>query len=98
MTAPTLADLQTRRAEIYALAQQYGVTNLRVFGSTVRGEARTDSDIDLLVDLPPRFGLVQWSGLVRRLEALLNRRVELASAAHLRPELRDAILREAQPL
>jgi len=98
MNAPTLAEVQMRRAEIYALADQYGVTNLRVFGSTARGEARPDSDIDLLVDLPPRFGLVQWSGLVRRLEALLNRRVELVSASHLRPELREIILREARPL
>ncbi|MCK5428290.1 MAG: nucleotidyltransferase domain-containing protein, partial [Anaerolineales bacterium] len=38
------------------LAQRYGVTVIGVFGSYVRNEQRTDSDIDILVELedPPR--------------------------------------------
>ncbi len=45
-------DLETLRTQyrdrILQLAAQYGLTDIRVFGSVARGEAREDSDIDLL--------------------------------------------------
>ncbi len=42
-----------------------GVTRLAVFGSTVRNEARPDSDVDVLVDIDWRrkFSLFDWAGL-----------------------------------
>jgi predicted nucleotidyltransferase len=43
--------LRERRADILRLAEKYGARNVRVFGSVARGEARPDSDIDLLVEL-----------------------------------------------
>ena len=48
-----------------ALAAEYGYRRLAVFGSVARGEARQDSDIDLLVDAPPgtsSFRLTCWLG------------------------------------
>lgn len=97
-TIPTLDDLRARRAEIIALAESYGVRNVRVFGSVARGDAAAGSDVDLLVDLPPRFSLLMFSSLVQDLRDLLGFPVELASAAHLRDELKHRILRDAQPL
>lgn len=95
---PTLEILRKRRERILQVASQRGVTNVRVFGSVVRGEATANSDIDLLVDLPPHFSLLDFSGLVREMQEVVGRRVEIASAAHLREELRDGILRDAEPL
>lgn len=95
---PTLEALRARRAEILALAERYGVSNVRVFGSVARGEATPSSDVDLLVDLPTGFTLLKLSGLVRALREQLGCPVEVTSAQHLRPELRSAILRDAQPL
>ncbi len=97
-TVPTLEDLRARRAEIIAIAERYGAYNVRVFGSVSRGEASADSDIDLLVSLPPGYTLLKLSGLVRSLRELLGYPVEVASADHLREEMREAILRDAQPL
>ena len=43
-----------------------------VFGSVARGDDNDDSDIDLLVDLPPEMGLVRLGRLQRDLETLLT--------------------------
>ena len=77
--------------------QQFAVRELRLFGSTLRGEAGDASDIDLLVDYDPaaRVGLFAFVRLQRRLSELLGRRVDLATPDALHPALRDGILREA---
>lgn len=86
-----------RRDAILQLARQNGVSNVRVFGSVARGEARPDSDIDFLVD-----GLehAPWGGgrLLMDLQALLNRRVDLVSEGDLHRLIRDKVLEEAVPL
>jgi uncharacterized protein len=97
-TAPTLDELRAHRDEILRVAAQYGVSNIRVFGSVVRGDATTSSDVDFLVDLPPRFSLLKLSGLVRTLQEVTGYRVEVASASHLRDEMREGILQDAQAL
>ena len=77
--------------------QQFAVRQLRLFGSTLRGEAGDASDIDLLVEYDPaaRVGLFAFVRLQRRLSELLGRRVDLATPDALHPALRDGILREA---
>jgi predicted nucleotidyltransferase len=77
--------------------QQFAVRELRLFGSTLRGEAGDASDIDLLVDYDPaaRVGLFAFVRLQRRLSELLGRRVDLATPDALHPALREGILREA---
>jgi len=77
--------------------QQFAVRQLRLFGSTLRGEAGDASDIDLLVDYDPaaRVGLFAFVRLQRRLSELLGRRVDLATPDALHPALREGILREA---
>jgi predicted nucleotidyltransferase len=91
--------LLDEREEILQLAAQHGVTNVRVFGSVARGEARPDSDIDLLVD-QDWSRLSAWGGmeLVVALEDLLGRRVDVATVEELKPRIRARVLREAIPL
>jgi predicted nucleotidyltransferase len=43
--------LRAREPEIRQVAARHGAGNLRVFGSIARGDARPDSDIDLLIDI-----------------------------------------------
>jgi predicted nucleotidyltransferase len=45
--------LQDKRDEILRIAASHGARDVRVFGSLARGEARPDSDIDILVKLDP---------------------------------------------
>ena len=90
--------IATRRAEILALAERHGVQDVRVFGSMARGDADDASDVDLLVSLAPgRTGLA-LGGLLADVECLLGRRVDVLTEGALHPEIRDRVLREAQPL
>ena len=45
--------IEQHRAEILALAEHHGITNVRVFGTMARGDAEDAGDVDLLVSLPP---------------------------------------------
>jgi hypothetical protein len=49
LSGPNGSIVRRYRRELLAIARQHGARNLRVFGSTARGQARPDSDVDLLV-------------------------------------------------
>ena len=86
------------RDEILDIAARHGARNVRVFGSFARGDARPDSDIDLLVDLEPGRSLLDHVGLWQDLEELLGRRVDVVVDGGLSPHLEKRILAEATPL
>jgi uncharacterized protein len=90
--------LRERRDEIHRIAARHGVTSLRVFGSVARGEARPDSDLDLLIEVGPTTSSWFPAGLIIDLEDLLGCRVEVVTEKALHPALRDAVLRDARPL
>ena len=74
-----------------------GVERLALFGSVVRGEARPDSDVDLLVQFSPGAKTYDhFLALSELLEARLGRRVELVTLEALSPFLGPRILAEAQ--
>lgn len=85
--------LEQDRARIQAL----GVRRLALFGSVVRGEARPDSDVDLLVQFDPeQKTLDNFMELCFLLEELLGRRIELVTTESLSPYIGPHILREAE--
>jgi hypothetical protein len=90
--------LQHRRDDIRRIAARHGAYNIRVFGSVVRGEARPDSDIDLLIEKGATTSSWFPAGLVLELEEMLGHRVEIVTENALKPYLRDRVLREAVPL
>lgn len=90
--------LLERRDDILRTALRHGALNVRVFGSTSRGEATDTSDIDLLVDASDKTSPWFPAGLVNELEELLGRRVEVVTEAGLNWLLRRRILKEARPL
>ncbi|MHB8067519.1 MAG: nucleotidyltransferase family protein [Desulfobaccales bacterium] len=75
--------------------QDAGVKSLRLFGSVVRGEARADSDIDILLEFSRPVGLLAFVRLKNRLAELLGRPVDLVTPEALKPTLREGILSEA---
>src|ERR1700676_1393926 len=93
-------ELHRRRDDILAVAARHGVSNLRLFGSVgvAGGEERTDSDMDLLVDLPDDRGFDDYLALIDELESLFARRVEVVIERSLSPHFRPYVEAEAQPL
>lgn len=73
-----------------------GVRRLALFGSVVRGEARPESDVDLLVEFAPgEKSFDRFLALSDLLEELLGRPVELVTTEALSPYIGPYILAEA---
>jgi predicted nucleotidyltransferase len=59
------------------IAQRYGVGKLALFGSYARGEQKSDSDIDFLIEKGDIFGLFQFCGFIDDLEQTLETHVDV---------------------
>ncbi len=92
------AILRTNRERILELAARHGATEVRVFGSFARGQERAGSDVDFLVRATARTSPWFPAGLVLDLEELLGRRVDVLTEAAIHPRIREAVLRDAEPL
>lgn len=90
--------LEAHRSEILAIAARRRAVRIRVIGSVARGDARLDSDIDLLVDLQPDASLLDLAGLAGEIEKVLGVDVDVVPARNLKPEARARVLGEAMPL
>ena len=77
------------------LVARYGVTRLALFGSTVRDQARDDSDVDVLVSFDGPATSERYFGVQFYLEDLLGAPVDLVTDKALRPELRAFVEGEA---
>ncbi|MBM4195050.1 MAG: nucleotidyltransferase family protein [Gemmatimonadetes bacterium] len=89
----TVKRLVASEPEIRAL----GVRRLALFGSVLRGEARPDSDVDLLVQFSPGAKTFDhFLALADLLEECLGRRVELVTTEALSPFIGPRIVAEAQ--
>ena len=95
MTQPLFAD----RIALAAFCRRHHIRRLALYGSTLKGTARVDSDVDLLVEFEPgkEPGLIKLAGMEAELSAMLdNRRVDLRTAADLSRHFRDEIVRTAE--
>lgn len=77
------------------LRQRFGVADLALFGSTARGEAAADSDMDILVSFDGPATSARYFGLQFYLEDLTGLPIDLVTDKALRPELRPYVEREA---
>jgi predicted nucleotidyltransferase len=88
-----ITKLQDRATAIRAL----GATSLYVFGSTVRDEAQSQSDLDIFVDYDPasRFNAFDLVGIKHYLEDELRIPVDVTTRDGLHPMLKADIERSA---
>lgn len=93
-----LEDLRQWREQILTLARRHRVLQVSVFGSVARGDTHANSDVDLLVDFEQGYRLTDHIRLLQGLKELLNCKVDVVDRRALRPEFRDFVLAEVQPL
>lgn len=89
-------DLQTIQVHTLPILKKYRVTRASLFGSAVRGELTTTSDIDILVELPADVHGFDYIALkvdlLEELKNTLERDVDLVEYKLLKPDLREYIL------
>ncbi|MDJ0599772.1 MAG: nucleotidyltransferase domain-containing protein [Crocosphaera sp.] len=91
--------LTERREDILSIAAKHGAFNIRVFGSVARGEETENSDIDFLVDydlskISPWFPV----RLIRDLEAILGRKVDIVTINGLKDRIKKEVLKDCVEL
>ena len=90
--------LATHRKKLLAIAAGHGASNLRVFGSVVKGVDKEGSDIDMLVDVRKGTSLFELVGMQQDFEDVLGMKVDLVTEPELHPEIKERILSEARPV
>jgi predicted nucleotidyltransferase len=88
-------ELKNHKLEI---EKDFNVKEIGVFGSYVRGEESSDSDIDILVDFEKPIDLFRFLDLEEKLSELFNKKVDLVSKKSLKPFIGEQILKEVQYL
>ena|SRR5260370_20207893 len=92
------AGIEIPEAFLADLCRRYEVKQLSLFGSLARGQARTDSDADILVEYRPDHhqSLFEFMDLREELSRMFGRPVDLVSRHGLSPYIGPHILREAR--
>jgi uncharacterized protein len=88
-----IGTLRAHESELH----RFGVAHAAVFGSVARGEERTDSDVDILVDLDrqhPMMGIFEYARVKIYINELLNGACDVVNRRTLKPFLRESILRD----
>ncbi len=96
MTGAAIGEaIREQRETILRVAAKHGATQVRLIGSVARGDARPDSDVDLLVMWQQGTSLLDQAALKLELEGLLGRKVDIASDGWVKPSIRESVYRDA---
>jgi len=80
--------------KIVPVLKRHDVVHAAIFGSFVRGEAKKDSDIDILIEFKGEKSLLDLAALKIELEDLLGREVDVVEYSTIHPLLKEKILKE----
>ena len=100
MAGERLLKVAQKRKELIAFAKRNGIRSMRIYGSTVHGDAGPNSDLDLLVEFQQGRipGFIRLAGLENELSSMLGVKVDLQTPGGFRDTLRKEILAYAFPI
>jgi len=101
VTAQTLtgeALVERLRELLPELREQYHVVDLAVFGSRIRADATSESDLDLLVDFDSEASLFDLVGMELDLQERLGMKVDVLTRASIKARVRERIFESAVPV
>ena len=86
--------IQKIKKKVIPILKHYGVKRAAIFGSFVRGKAKKNSDIDILVEIEKDISLFDFIGLKLEIEEALGKKVDLIEYSTIKPLIREKILKE----
>ena len=89
-----LGDVKKIQKQIIPVLKKAGVLRSSVFGSFARGQAKSNSDIDILVDMKKTADLLDFVRLKSNLEKKLKRKVDLVTYGNLSPFIKRKVTKE----
>lgn len=91
-----LAGLEFDQKRLHELCRRHGIQRLAVFGSRVHGDARPNSDVDLLVEFQPGASVgLRFFRIQDELTGLFGQPVDLSTPGFLSPYFRDQVAKES---
>ncbi len=87
-------DTEEIRERIRPILERHGITRAGLFGSVVHPGTQAPNDVDLLVEVPASYSLLDMGGLKADLEDELGMTVDLVEYDQVHPQLRSRILSE----
>ena len=88
-------EVEKIKSKIIKVLKKNKVSKAGIFGSYSRGEQNKKSDIDIAVEINDKdMSLLGFIKLIRLLEELLKRKVDLVEYSAIKPRIKERILRE----
>jgi uncharacterized protein len=87
-------DIQTIKQKSTPFFQEYKVQKAALFGSVARQDNKSSSDIDILVEMPPKSSLFDFYALQYDLEQVFQKKVDLVEYSAIRSRLKPYILKD----
>jgi hypothetical protein len=93
-----VANIEIPKEKIAEFCRKNRIRKLALFGSVLRDDFRSDSDVDVLVEFRPeaRVGFFELARIERELSTLFGRKADVRTAADLSRYFRDEIVRSAE--
>lgn len=101
---PAPRDLLTRlsvdQEEVARFCREHKIRELSLFGSVLRNDFRSDSDVDVLVEFEPdaRVTLFDLVSIHEQLSDLFGRKADVVTKRSLSPYIRDRVLASREVL
>lgn len=98
LARPSDALTAVTRTSIRGILDQYGASNIRLFGSVARGTDTAGSDLDIMATFPETFSFFGLMEIEEELEALLGIHVDVVFDSPSTPDALAEAKRQAVPL
>ncbi|HEX7456168.1 MAG TPA: nucleotidyltransferase family protein [Candidatus Nanoarchaeia archaeon] len=94
----TTLEIEQIKEKTIPILKEAGVTRSAIFGSYAAGENIKSSDIDMLVELPEDYSLLDYVRLQLKLEETLGRKIDLVEYSTIKPRIKERILSSQVPI
>lgn len=87
-------EIEQLKTQVVPILRRHRIAKAGLFGSVVTGYGDEQSDIDILIQLGSKMGLLEFVGIKHELEDILRKKVDLVEYRSIKPALKDRILSE----